>query len=40
MIVLKTQSELKTMMKAMRISAETLNIAEETIREGITTKAS
>ena len=38
MIVLKTQSELKTMMKAMRISAETLNIAEETIREGITTK--
>ena len=38
MIVLKTQSELKTMMKAMRISAETLNIAEEKIREGITTK--
>ena len=38
MIVLKTQSELKAMMKAMRISAETLNIAEETIREGITTK--
>ena len=38
MIVLKTQSELKAMMKAMRISAETLNSAEETIREGITTK--
>ena len=38
MIVLKTQSELKAMMKACRISGEALNVAEETIREGLTTK--
>ena len=38
MIVLKTQTELQTMRKACRISAEALNVAEEMIRPGITTK--
>jgi len=39
MIVLKTQTELQAMRKACRISAEALNVAEELIRPGITTKA-
>lgn len=38
MIVLKTQTELQTMRKACRISADALNVAEEVIRPGITTK--
>ena len=39
MIVLKTQTELQAMRKACRISAEALDVAEELIRPGITTKA-
>lgn len=38
MIVLKTQSELHAMLKPCRISADALNVAEELIRPGITTK--
>ena len=38
MIVLKTNTELEHMKKACRISAEALNVAEERIRPGITTK--
>ena len=38
MIVLKTQSELRTMLKPCKISADALNVAEELIRPGITTK--
>ena len=38
MIVLKTHSELERMKKACRISAESLNVAEEWIRPGVTTK--
>ena len=38
MIVLKTHSELERMKKACRISAESLNVAEEIIRPGVTTK--
>ncbi|MDD6034475.1 MAG: type I methionyl aminopeptidase [Oscillospiraceae bacterium] len=38
MIVLKTQSELHAMLRPCRISADALNVAEELIRPGITTK--
>ena len=38
MIVLKTHSELEQMKKACRISAEALNVAEEWMRPGVTTK--
>ena len=38
MIVLKTHSELERMKKACRISAESLSVAEELIRPGITTR--
>ena len=38
MIVLKTQSELHAMLKPCGISADALNVAEELIRPGITTK--
>lgn len=38
MIVLKTQTELETMKKACKISADALNVAEEWIKPDITTK--
>lgn len=38
MIVLKTHSELEQMVKACRISADALNVAEEMIKPGVTTK--
>ena len=38
MIVLKTQTELETMKKACKISADALNVAEEWIRPDVTTK--
>lgn len=38
MIVLKTKSELAVMQKACKISADALNVAEEVIKPGITTK--
>ena len=38
MIVLKTHSELEKMRKACRISADALNVAEEHIRPGLTTR--
>ena len=38
MIVLKTHSELEQMKKACRISADALNVAEEIIKPGVTTR--
>ena len=38
-IVLKNQSEMQAMLKSCKISADALNVAEEVIRPGITTKA-
>lgn len=38
-IVLKNQSELQAMLRPCRISADALNVAEEVIRPGVTTKA-
>lgn len=38
MIVLKTQHELERMKKACRISADALNVAQEVIKPGVTTK--
>lgn len=38
MIVLKTHSELERMQRACRISADALNVAEEWMRPGVTTK--
>lgn len=38
MIVLKNQSELHAMLKPCKISADALNVAEELIRPGVTTK--
>lgn len=38
MIALKNQTELLSMMRACRISADALNVAEERIKPGVTTK--